>query len=87
MCTHTHTHMVKNIAIMDKVYNELLKRKLVGESFSNEIMRFLGKGRTISELAGSWKISEAEATEIKEKLVRLKTQTTERLQKKIQQRA
>ncbi|MBS3128555.1 hypothetical protein J4410_05395 [Candidatus Woesearchaeota archaeon] len=70
--------MVKNIAIMDEVYKELVYHKLQRESFSKEIMRFLGKKGSILDLAGSWNISEEEANEIKKNLLDLKQKTTKK---------
>jgi len=78
VCVPIHG-MVKNIAIMDEVYAELVKHKRHGESFSHEIIRFIGRKGHIADLAGSWKISDAEAARIKSAIRTLRTQTTKKL--------
>ena len=52
--------MVKNIAIMDSVYESLVKRKLADESFSEEINRLIGKKRNILEFVGVWNLDDTE---------------------------
>lgn len=66
--------MVKNIAIMDSVYRELVKRKRPNESFSEEIGRLMGK-RSIMDLAGSLKISDEEAEKIKSNIKRMREES------------
>ena len=75
----THMYMVKNIAIMDEVYKELVRNKRQRESFSKEIMRLLGKKGSIMDLAGSWKISEEEANMMKKDINELKQRTTKKI--------
>ena len=56
----------KTISVGENVYNELLKHKKGGESFSEELLRLIhGKGK-ISDCAGLWswmKKSEIDAIE------------------------
>jgi len=84
MCTHMY--MVKNIAIMDSVYAELVKYKKEGESFSKEIMRFIGKKKSILEFAGAWKMTDKEADEMKQKLAQLRALTTTEMMNRIRAR-
>ena len=82
VCVPIHS-MVKNIAIMDEVYAELVRHKRPDESFSHEIMRFIGKKGHILDLAGAWKMSEKEAREIKATIAKLRRMTTEHTLKKV----
>lgn len=75
--------MVKNIAIMDKVYDELIKHKRQDESFSYEIMRLLHKKGHILDFAGAWKITEEEASEMKKCIVKFKKRATQKILKKV----
>jgi len=79
-------YMVKNIAIMDSVYAELVKYKKEGESFSKEIMRFIGKKKSILEFAGAWKMTDKEADEMKQKLAQLRALTTTEMMNRIRAR-
>lgn len=78
--------MVKNIAIMDTVYEELAKRKRPNESFSGEIKRLMATRGDIADFAGSWKISPGEADELKRTLKRVKQSSTRRLIETVAQR-
>ena len=78
-----YTQMVKNIAIMDSVYDELVRRKRDDESFSNEIKRLISKKGSILEFAGSWKISENEANEIKKKILETRKGSTKKILERV----
>lgn len=48
-------HMAtKTISIIEEVYEELIRQKKAGESFSDEIMRLSQKKGKISECSGLW---------------------------------
>lgn len=44
----------KNISVVDEVYNDLVKHKRAGESFSGELKRLVSGNGKISECAGLW---------------------------------
>lgn len=75
--------MVKNIAIMDEVYNLLARNKRQNESFSQEIRRLICKKKSISEFAGAWKMSEKDADEMKTIIRNMKEDTTNHILKKV----
>lgn len=75
--------MVKNIAIMDCVYEDLVKRKRPDESFSNEITRLIGKKKSIMDLAGSWKISEEDVERMKSTIKKMREDTDHHVMKKV----
>ncbi len=78
--------MAKNIAIMDSVYAELVKYKHEGESFSKEIMRFMGKKKSIAEFAGAWKMTEKEANEMKRTVAQIRADMSAQMLRKAQQK-
>ena len=79
MCMGAHMFMVKNIAIMDTVYRELTHHKRPGESFSKEIMRLLENKSRISDLAGTWKMTEREADRLKKDLKSFRSLSTKKI--------
>lgn len=76
--------MVKNIAIMDQVYAALVSQKREGESFSKEILRIMERKGSIMDFAGAWKISEAEAQEMKDAIAKAKRSATRHVLEKVQ---
>lgn len=79
--------MVKNIAIMDTVYEELAKRKRPNESFSGEIKRLMAAKGDIADFAGAWKIAPEELDKMKETLKRVKRASTRRVIERVTTRA
>jgi predicted CopG family antitoxin len=75
---------VKNISIMEDVYNMLLARKKASESFSDVIRRTVKERRNINEFIGGWKhISDSEADKMKEDIKIMRKRSGEELSKKI----
>ena len=78
--------MVKNIAIMDSVYEDLAKRKRPNESFSGELKRLLAVKGDIADFAGAWMISAQEVRTMKETIHRVKEASTRRLIERVNAR-
>lgn len=75
MCTHTFM-TTKTITIMNDAYKILLRNKHRDESFSDVIRRTLTKKRNIMEFAGVLKLSEEDAKEIKDSILKLRKKST-----------
>ncbi len=75
--------MVKNIAIMDSVYDLLVRNKRANESFSQELLRIIEKKDSIMKFAGAWKIPEKDVAKMKKVITKLKQETTDRILHKV----
>ncbi len=75
--------MARNIAVSNKIYEELVKNKKDNESFSEEISRFMGKRGSFMDLAGSWKMDAKESFEIKKRIKRLRKNTTDKIVRRL----
>ena len=74
----------KTITIMEDAYEILLRKKHSGESFSEVIRRMTGVKRDIMDFAGAWKnISEKDAENLKESILKLRKKSTSELLKKL----
>jgi len=62
----------KTVTITEEAYNILKGKKRSTESFSEEIKRLLDKKGDILDLAGSWKMSEKEAAQIKRDIAKIR---------------
>ncbi|MBI4144692.1 antitoxin VapB family protein [Candidatus Woesearchaeota archaeon] len=79
----THTHITKNIAIMDRAYAVLQNLKLPGESFSEIILRLGAPKRkpSLLDFAGTitWEEGEEMQRRIKEGRKRWSNHTRQKL--------
>ena len=75
--------MVKNIAIMDSVYDLLMRNKRANESFSKEIVRLVDKKKSLAQFAGAWKMSKKEADDMKAIIRKMKEDSMEHVLKKV----
>ena len=82
MCTHMGMG-TKNISIMKDVYELLLRRKTINESFSDVIRRELKMKKSVMEFAGAWKdiVSKEEAEKMKTDIKKLRKRSTNELLK------
>ena len=73
----------KNISIMKDVYELLLRRKTINESFSDVIRRELKMKKSVMEFAGAWKdiVSKEEAEKMKTDIKKLRKRSTNELLK------
>ena len=77
--------MVKNIAIMDSVYEDLAKNKLTGESFSTEIKRLLKcQKKDILQFAGVWKLTDEESKRRHDLVKKMREETDRHILKRVQ---
>lgn len=60
----------KTISIMEDVYKLLVRNKMKGESFSDELRRVFSKKKKITEFAGAWEMTEKEAEEMKKNIAK-----------------
>ncbi len=67
--------------MMDNVHKKVIKCKL--ENSSKEIMRFIGKKKSIAEFAGAWKMTEKEANEMKKTVAQIKADMTASVMQKL----
>ena len=73
----------KTISIMEDVYELLLARKKLHESFSQVIRRKFREKKDIMEFAGAWAhLSEAETEDMKENIRKLRRKSTQEVLKK-----
>ena len=82
MCTYMGMG-TKNISIMKDVYELLLRRKTVNESFSDVIRRELKMKKSVMEFAGAWKdiVTNEEAEKMKADIRKLRKRSTNELLK------
>lgn len=77
--------MVKTIAIMNEVYEELVRRKRPNESFSKELMRIIGERRPITDFAGVWKMSDEDIKKMKDAIKESRIESTKRTMERIKE--